>query len=452
MRSVVCMFLLAAATASLFGQAHPVAPAFSSRPGAQYTMYLNFSGFDYTLINGNNWAGQSPGVTPAYNGQTGASFTAGEQANIKNIWTRISDAYSMFDINVTTVDPAVAAGQNATDVTRWNYYETTPRLMHTVIGNGASTFFGGAGGVSYVGVMHGTGGPAGKHTNWAFVNRLGGVSAFHNIYTASAHENGHAAGLSHQGDYTPSAQVNEYSTNNGSGTIAPTMGVAYSAARGVWRSGRIGTTTTQNDPRAILVANPTMTGFVNDGIGRTLGTATALPLSGGGTINNLLAAGIIVPASVTNPNPIGEANYTSGFFSFTTTGGVANIILNAGRQTITPGTPDPDPQLDGTLRILDSVGGIVAEANTASLGESININLAAGNYFVQVASAGGKQASTNGGAWQAAQFYDMGSYFLTGFVAVPEPATIALFGSGILATGIWWIRRRQLKGMESKLR
>lgn len=450
MRALVSVVFVATVTASLFAQAHPLAPALSSRPGAQYTMYLNFSGFNYP----GSWGGATPGNVPAYNGQTGSSFTTTEQANIKNIWTRISDAYSMFDINVTTVDPAVAAGQAANDNTRWTYYENTARLMHTVIGDGASTFFGSAGGVSYVGVMHNVSTTTGSHTNWAFVNRLGGVNAFHNIYTASSHELGHAAGLSHQGDYLGTTRLNDYSTNNGSGTIAPTMGVAYSAARGVWRQGRVNTTASfiQNDPRTILTTNPNLTGFVNDGIGRTLGTATALPLSGGGTINNLLAAGIIVPASVTTPNPIGEANYTSGFFSFTTTGGVANIILNAGRQTITPGTPDPDPQLDGTLRILDSVGGIVAEANTASLGESININLAAGNYFVQVASAGGKQASTNGGAWQAAQFYDMGSYFLTGFVAVPEPATIALFGSGILATGIWWIRRRQLKGMESKLR
>jgi hypothetical protein len=446
MRNLVGLLLFASATLSLHAQAHPLAPALSSRPGAQYTMYLNFSGFNYP----GTWGGQTPGNVPAYD-NAGASFTAAQAANIKNIWTRIADAYSMFDINVTTVDPAVAAGQAADDLTRYNYYQATPRFMHTVIANGASNFFGNAGGVSYVGVMHNAATLPGRHTNWAFVNRLGGVNAFHNIYTASAHELGHAAGLNHQGDYTTTAQVNEYSTNNGSATIAPTVGVAYGAARGVWRQGRIGVSTTQNDPRTILTSNPSMTGFVNDGIGRSLATATPLSLFGGGSINYNLASGIIVPASATVPNPIGEANYTSGFYSFTTLGGTNRFILNAGRQAINPGHPDPDPQLDGTLRILNSVGGIVAEANTSSLGESITINLAAGNYYVQVASAGGKQASTNGGAWQAAQFYDMGSYFLTGFVSVPEPATVALFGSGILIVGLWWVRRRRLQEMERKV-
>lgn len=448
MRFFLAVLAIGFATLSIYAQAHPTAPALSSRPGAPYTIYLNFSGFSYP----GNWGGQTPGVTPAYNGQTGSTFTTTEQANIKNIWTRVADSYSMFDINVTTVDPAVAAGQAANDTTRFNYYEATPRLMHTVIGNGASTFYGSAGGVSYVNVMHNASDGSGYHTNWAFVNRLGGVNAFHNIYTATAHENGHAVSLSHQGDYIGSSLVNSYSTNNGSGTIAPTMGVAYSAARGVWRSGRVNTNTSfiQNDPLSILTNNPTLNGFVNDGIGRSLATATPLPLNGG-TINNLLASGVIVPASASNPNPIGEANYTSGFYSFTTVGGIANIILNAGRQSITPGVPDPDPQLDGTLRILNSGGGLVIESATASLGESININLPAGTYYIQVASAGGKQASLGPGTWAPAQFYDMGSYFLTGFVTVPEPATLALFGSGALAAGIWWMRRKKQQAMDAKI-
>ena len=89
-----------------YAQSHPLAPAFNSRHGAAYTLYLNFSGFDYT----GTWGGQTPGSTPAYNGQTGATFTPQEQANIKNIWARIAEAYAPYNVNVTTVDPAVAAG------------------------------------------------------------------------------------------------------------------------------------------------------------------------------------------------------------------------------------------------------------------------------------------------------------------------------------------------------
>jgi len=123
-------------------------------------VYLDFSGFAYT----GNWGGQTPGTEPAFNGQSGATFTAAEQASIKSIWTRISEQYSPFNVNVTTVDPAVLAGQNANDNARQTYYDNTARLMHTVVGDGASTFFGGAGGVSYVNVIS-SAQSNGLHTN-----------------------------------------------------------------------------------------------------------------------------------------------------------------------------------------------------------------------------------------------------------------------------------------------
>ena len=203
---------------------HPLAPAFNSRPGAAYTLYLNFSGFNYA----GNWGGQAPGVVHAFNNQAGANFTTDEQAWIKNIWARTAEAYSAYDINVTTVDPAVAAGQAGTDAQRLAYYDATPRVMHTLIGRpNNNNFFSGAGGVSFVNVWE-SAQSNGQSTNWVFWNRYG-PTAFHNIYTATAHENGHAAGLSHQGDYIGTMQVNAYSTNNSSGSIAPTMGVAYGA-------------------------------------------------------------------------------------------------------------------------------------------------------------------------------------------------------------------------------
>lgn len=417
--------------------AQPVAPAFSSRPGAPYTLYLNFSGFSWT----GTWGSGTPGVIPAYNNQTGPQFTPAEQANIKNIWARVAEAYAPFNVNVTTVDPAVAAGQAGSDLQRQNYYDATPRLMHTIIGDPSSSFYPGAGGVSYVNVWS-TAQTGGRHTNWVFPGRLGGYNSFHNIFTATAHENGHAASLSHQGDYIGTTRVNEYSRNNNSSVIAPTMGVAYSAARSVWRLGKVSGTTTQNDPLRILLNNPGIGGFVNDGIGRTLATATPLPLMGT-QIDYSAARGIIVPASDTNPQPIGESNYTSGYFSFFTTGGINTITVNVGGQWITPGVPDPGASLDATLRILDANGNIVGQANTPSLSETLSLNLAPGNYYIQVASAGGKAASLGpNGDWDPAWFYDMGSYFLTGTIAIPEPTSVALLGLALGGLGWTWLRRK----------
>ena len=287
------------------------------------------------------------------------------------------------------------------------------------------------------------------------MNRLGGVGALHNIGTASSHENGHAFSLNHQADYIGNTLQNGYSTNNGSATLAPTMGVSYGAARPAWRLGDAdaGSRITQNDPLFILANNSGIGNFVDDGIGHTRLAASILPLTGS-SINFNLAKGIIVPSSSTAPNPIGESNYTFDFFSFTTSGGINTINLVAGREAITPGLADPDPMLDGTLRILDSLGNIVGVANTASLGETLSLNLAAGDYYVQVSSAGGKASDTNGGVWNPASFYDMGSFFLTGtIVAVPEPATIALFGIVFISGGVqcWRLRQQRRKAMNQKL-
>lgn len=414
--------------------AQPVAPAFSSRPGAAYTMYLNFSGFSYT----GTWGNGTPGVTPAFNGQTGPTFTAAEQANIQSIWSRVAEAYAPFNVNVTTVDPAVIAGQAATDLQRQNFYDATPRVIHTVIGDGSSTFYGGAGGVSYLNVWSSAQTISGRATNWVFVNRLGGSNSLHNIFTATAHEVGHAGGLSHQGDYSGSTRVNEYSRNNNSTIIAPIMGVGYGAERNVWRVGRISTNvnTTQNDVQRLLSANPGM-GLYNDGIGRTLQTAIPLSLNGN-QIDFENARGVIVPLSTTSPNPIGTNNYSRGFFAFETAGGFNSITVNAGGQWLVPGVADPRPMLDATLRILDSNGIQVAISNTASLSETLSLNLAAGKYFIEVSSAGGSQASLGpSGTWAAAQFFDMGSYFLSGTViAVPEPGGLLILCLGSLfATG-----------------
>ncbi|HMP18107.1 MAG TPA: PEP-CTERM sorting domain-containing protein, partial [Gemmatales bacterium] len=78
--------------------------------------------------------------------------------------------------------------------------------------------------------------------------------------------------------------------------------------------------------------------------------------------------------------------------------------------------------------------------------ENININLAAGTYFLEVSSAGGKFGSLGpNNNWDPSYYFDMGSYFLTGVIPVPEPATIALFGISGLAVGIVLYRRRKVR-------
>jgi hypothetical protein len=410
-------------------------------PAAPYEIYLDFGGFSF---NG-DWADQGlPGITPAYDTNGDAStFSASELTNIQNVWSRVAEKYAPFNVNVTTVDPAVAAGQAANDTQRQNYYDNEPKMMHTVIGGDGAWTGGGGGGIS-AGVgftADAQPGSNGYHMDWVF-SALAPTN-LHFVGDASAHENGHGLGLSHQSDYNGNTLVNEFSPGTNSGPIpqAPLMGYSYTAQRSMWKIGTADTSNgsgtppvIQNDPQTIL-GNPGIGPFVNDGIGHNLVSATPLPLSGL-VINSSLAKGVIVPASSTNPTTSGEANYVADFWSFSTGAGSVSITSNAGRSTITSGLADPGAMLDSTLRIFNTSGQLVASSATASLSETISLILGAGTYYAEVVSA----ADPNNTG-----FFDMGSYFLSGsLVAVPEPSTFALLAVGVFALG--WAKRRRDRG------
>jgi hypothetical protein len=397
--------------------------ALSSRPGAPYTIYLDFGGFSFTGLWGNN-ALYSPGDTPAYtNDGDATTFSASELANIKNVWSRVAEKFAWANVNVTTVDPALAAGQAGSDLARQNYYDSQPGMMHTVIGGSGGWTSGG--GIGFVGITgHSQVGTNGDHTDFVFSaqnpNRLPFVAE------ASAHENGHGLGLYHQSDYDGTTLLNEYSsgTGTGPGSKAPTMGNAYSAERGLWKIGTShvlnGGEINQNDVATILNVNTNPgIAIADDGVGHSLATATPLPLVGF-AINFNLATGVVTPTSG-SPDATGPANYSTDYWSFTAPGGLMSISAIAGRQTIAPGIPDSGATLDATLRILDDFGNVVAESATSSLSEGISTDLAAGNYFAEVTSA----ADPTGSA-----FFDLGSYFLVG--AVPEPPSALLLALGVL--------------------
>jgi hypothetical protein len=408
------------------GQGIPV-PAYSSRPGAAYTHYLNFGGFTFNGLWGGQ-ASQNPGTTPAYTVDGDATtFNATELANIKNIWSRVAEKFAPFNINVTTVDPAPAG----TDASKQLYYDNTARLMHTVIG-GSGGWTGG-GGVSYVGVTRfsytGTGTSNGYHTNWAFSGQAPSNLQF--VAEVTAHEDGHGLNLSHQSVYSGTTLINEYNpgTGVGVGSKAPIMGNSYSAARGLWRIGDAhdvytGGKITQNDLAFMMSSNGGLSPFINDGIGHTLGTATPMPMNGL-SIDFNTATGVIVPISSSPTVTGGSANFTSDYWSFTTGTGMVSLQVIAGRQSITPGFADPGAMLDASLEIYTTGGLPLFSATTTSLSETLTVPLVAGTYIARVFSAGDPLALG---------YYDIGSYFLKGTVA-PEPSMVAL----VLMSASWLV-------------
>ena len=431
-------FVAAAVLACFYGRAgRPSradvanAPSFSSRPGAAYTIYLDFAGFSFSGTWGNST--YHPGVTPGYDGTT-TTFSNTDLANIKNIWARTAEKYAPFNVNVTTVDPAAVAGDAISDATRQAFYDSSTQIMHTVVGGTGGWIIGG--GVSYVGrdstaqtttLSNNSGASAGYHTDFVFSDQNPTNLAF--VGESAAHENGHGFGLQHQSDVTDGKITNEYSTDGhgmGAGAFSPIMGTSYYTTRGTWRIGNAddnGTVVTQNDVQ--VIANAHNNSFVDDGIGHSMGTASNLSLTNS-AVDFTTDKGVIIPASATTPTAIGVNNYTTDFFKFTSTGASITLTAHDGSELIAPGTADPGATLESTLTILDSTGNTAALATMAddTMSETFAGALPPGTYYAEVASYGGYQSTYD----PKASYYTIGSFFLTGGgMAVPEPGVMTIF-------------------------
>ena len=418
-------------------------PQLNSDPGAPYTIYLDFSGFNFTGM----WGGNSgpPGSVAAYANASG-SFSSAEQTQIAQIWAGVAQGYLPFNVNVTTVDPAISAGSADTDAHRQAYYDQTAKLMHTIV-TPTSGWAGSPGGISYVGVTANTYGTSdnggagdGFHTNWDF-EATSGFSPF-TVAQPGLHENGHGLGLVHQSDYVGDTYINEYSTgdnNSSPGTYSPIMGAGYYTQRATWRLGDSNNgqgSHTQNDVAEMLNSSPGLA-LVNDGIGHSYSSATVLPLNGSSVYYNF-AQGIIVPASSSSPTPIGAANYTTDFFSFKSDGQTpVNLTANDGSEFVTPGSADVATTLRSTLTILNSSGGTVGSGTEAAstLSESYSALLPAGTYEAEIASYGGHTQTITSGSntFNTTYYFDMGGYFLTG----SGFASMSSFVWSSTATGPW---------------
>lgn len=320
-------------------------PQLSSRPAAPAKLYLDFNG-DPSNHN-----------TPAFD-QDGdvTTFTTSELAAIREIWTRVAEKYSPFNINVTTVDPGtLPAG----------------KVMRVLIG-GDGSWYGQVGGLGYVGGFR----MSGYNTAWVFSkNMANGVARY--TAEAVAHEAGHGFGLQHQSVYEGNAKVEEY--NEGTATIAPVMGVSYYATRGLWWSGpSISAAAIQTDA-SIIASAVNGFGYRPDDHPSSLATAEPLAVNSG----RIAASGVIEVATDTD------------YFAFQSGAGTISLTL---------GVAEHGATLDGKLVLQAADGRIIATSDSADLGTTLSASVPAGAYRIAVASHGG--------------YGDVGQYTLAGTVPI----------------------------------
>ncbi|MDR0352377.1 MAG: SUMF1/EgtB/PvdO family nonheme iron enzyme [Opitutaceae bacterium] len=392
-----------AAAAAPTPRATPV-PAYESRPGAPVVLLLVFDG---AIVEGTRWNSLYNDGDPIVAPPSTLSST-----QIHQVWQRASEDYAPFNINVTT-DPAAYARAAFNHRIRciispdYSWYER-------------------AGGVATVGVV---GDDGDMLPCWVFNPSVDGIAE------AVSHEIGHTFGLRHDGRSPPdttgvlsSADGGYYYGHGGSskqqisaapmswGTI---MGASYYTSVNQWSKGEypLAKNIEQKNPDDIhLIATkiPTATplpGYVDDGIGATVATATPLAISGTSFVTQ---AGVITSAA--------DANYH-------------RLVLPASRTVVLRAAPAVAgvriPNLNIALELQDAVGGTLVTFGTShteaagatTANKTFNTlsatgtleNLATGTYFIKITGCGFKDPAIDG----FSSYGSIGHYLLNGSIDAP---------------------------------
>lgn len=356
-------------------------PAFSSLPGANHTIYLDFDGH---VTIGTSW-NTSYGVTsidsPAYSSDTDkTNFSTTELTTIAQTWKRVAEDFAPFQVNVTTVAPTVDDLRNTGGSdTKWG--------VRVVVSTDVA-FSCGCGGFAYI-----------DSFNWntdtpVFVFNTSEIG----VAEAASHEVGHSLGLSHDGTSTTS-----YYQGHGLGTDttywSTIMGVGYYVNVSQWDKGEYfgsnngGASANYNKGPDDLNIITTYNGFgyKADDHGNTLATATPLTLVG----STVSSGGLI------------STRTDIDYFQFTT--GAGAVTFNVNPAAI-------GANLDIEASLYDSNGVLVTSSNPLqALNASINANLAAGQYYLRIDGVGAGNPTTNPPTGYT-DYDSLGQYFISGSV------------------------------------
>lgn len=319
---------------------HPLAsiPALSSLPGAPATLYLDFDGhFQATYDTYSNI------VTSAYDSDGDpTTFTDAELSYITTLWSDVVEDFAPFNINVTTVEPAVLAAGAP---------ESAANGVALRVAMGQSTG------------DNGFGNPSGGWAYFnAFTNSIANVAYAFVTATSTpityasiaSHEAGHAFGLQHQvGDYF------DFQTRSSALMGGATLGFEHT----YWHNGLI-EDGTQQDDMARIARSVNGFGYRADDHGNTIAAAT--PLTGVGS--GYTATGII--GSNTDVDVFSLSLATPGSFQISLEG------------------HSPGQNLDAVLELRDSSGDLVLMANPEDSLDASLVGSIAETGYIAVRSTG----------------------------------------------------------------
>ncbi len=370
-------------------------PAYSSLPGANHTIYLDFDGH---VTSGTTWNtgyyGEDPINSPAWSLDSDrANFSDTELATIQRIWLRVAEDYSPFNVNVTTVEPPVndlRKGEVSGD-TKWG--------VRAVVTIETTTIRCGCGGIAYVGSFNDL------YDEPVFIYN----SSESGVAEAISHETGHSLYLAHDGTLGTDGVAGtsddvEYYSGHGSGNTswAPIMGSSYNRSVTTWDRGEYYNTNNGGSnanygygPDDLnIISTKNGFGYRNDDHGGTITTATPLVVAG----TAISGSGIVATRTDVD------------VFSFTTGAGAVALTVN-------PATLRPN--LDIKADLLDAAGNLVASSNPLdALNASFSLNLAAGTYFVRVDGVGvGNPASSTPTGYT--DYDSLGQFSISGNIVDP---------------------------------
>ncbi len=287
-------------------------PVFNSLPGSADTFYLDFNGHSAT---NDGWTNGTYTAAPYNFDSNPSTFSPAERLAMQNVWRTVSEDYSPFNINVSTVVPP-----NFNNGAALRMVVTSS--AGSIVGQSANTL-----GVSFENSYAG----AGVNTAFVFQGSFsaysaGGISgrivasAIEQGNTA-AHEFGHTVGLDHYSSYV--------STTANAIMATPDLGLD----RETWQNATNVNGVNQDD--VAIIASPINTfGYRTDDHGDTLSAATPLSPDSQG----FSASGVI------------ERLTDADYFSFTLTAATAGDI------TVRADVNETFNDLNSKLRLFNASG------------------------------------------------------------------------------------------------